>query len=620
MSNDTLPQSILAASDGEQVPLTRVSVSGCLRDLAAEIVVEQHYANSRPVNIEAVYTFPLPVGAVLLGLELELGDRKLQGQVVEKKQAEHTYESAVSSGDTAVMLEESGPGIYTMNLGNLQSGEIAIIRYRYGLMLSWQGSRVRLLLPTTLAPRYGDPKHAGLLEHQIPQSNLLVEYPFDLTLMVEGILSGGSISSPSHTLGTRRTKKGVELRLSGEAFLDRDFVLVMEAEAQSIARFVPLPSGQSMSMASLRIPPIAAAESVPLNLKVVIDCSGSMAGVGIAQARKAALEILNQLKPSDHFNITLFGDTVQHFWDGLVPAEPRYLIGSGTRLANMDANLGGTETGKALDQVYRMHKNRSTLERIKNSINAGKRRLDPDKAPPSAQVLLITDGQVWDAEAIVEEARTSGHRVFTVGVGMATVEGLFAALAKATGGAMELVSPQEGMTECILTQFHRLRQPKLANCLLKFSNKTTWITPLPKTVFAGDTVHVYAGFSGAPCASVMLTAQLPDGKNLKTEARIEQSDWDDLPRLAAAARIGISSSEKEQKRLAIDHQLLTAQTNYIVVAKRKDKGDDLPELAKVPHMLAAGWGGLTRCGSKIQHQKCMSWRRLAAVVLTAYLL
>ena len=138
-----------------------------LHGLMAEVEVEQLYQNPQKTNIEAVYTFPLPLGAVLLGLEVEIAGKKLSGTVVEKKQAERDYENAVTDGNSAVMLEEAGPGLFTASLGNLMAGESAVIRYRYGLLLSWQGPRLRILLPTTIAPRYGDAGAAGLQPHRV---------------------------------------------------------------------------------------------------------------------------------------------------------------------------------------------------------------------------------------------------------------------------------------------------------------------------------------------------------------------------------------------------------------------------------------------------------------------
>jgi len=596
MNTDPLPESILRALDGTSVPLKGVGIRGTLRDLAAEIAVEQRYANETRTHIEAVYSFPLPIGAVLLSLEVEIGDRRLSGQVVEKQAAETKYEAAVSGGDTAVMLELTGPGLYTMNVGNLMAGESAVIRYRYALLLSWQGDRVRLLLPTTIAPRYGSAERAGLQSHQIPESSLRVDYPLDFDLEIQGELAGSAISSPSHAVAMTRTEQGLRITLAGNATLDRDFILMLRGEQASAARLLPHGDfqGRQIALASLRIPPSADQEKVPLHLKIVIDCSGSMAGMSIAQARKAALAILDQLRPDDCFNVTLFGNDYRHFWQDMVSANARHISHAWQRLEQLDADMGGTETNRALCGVYQIGKTPGRMQRFKNSV-ADKVRAVVGAGHPAVnlqpQILLITDGEVWDYAQIVKDAAASRHRVFTVGVGMAVAEGLVSELAKATGGACELVSPQEGMTESILGQFHRMRQARIRQANIAFDVAPAWMTPMPATLFAGDTVHVFAGFDGKRPQHIALTASDDADQALTTEARVETTDWIELPRLAAAQRLAESQTEQEQTRLALDYQLITEHTNYIVVAEREEKAEDLPVLAKVPQMMAAGWGG-----------------------------
>ncbi|MEO8185435.1 MAG: VIT domain-containing protein, partial [Deltaproteobacteria bacterium] len=86
-------------------------MSATLRDLLGEVTVCQTYRNDEDVNIEAVYTFPLPLDAVLLDLRVTIGDRTLTGVVLEKKTAEGQYEDAVAAGDAAVMLEAIEPGL-----------------------------------------------------------------------------------------------------------------------------------------------------------------------------------------------------------------------------------------------------------------------------------------------------------------------------------------------------------------------------------------------------------------------------------------------------------------------------------------------------------------------------
>ena len=132
-----------------------MSVSAALRDLLGEVTVCQTYRNDEDVNIEAVYTFPLPLDAVLLDLRVEIGGRTLNGVVVEKKAAEEQYEDAVAAGDAAVMLEAIEPGLYTMNVGNLLPKETATITFVYAIVYRWVGDTLRVSLPTTIAPRYG---------------------------------------------------------------------------------------------------------------------------------------------------------------------------------------------------------------------------------------------------------------------------------------------------------------------------------------------------------------------------------------------------------------------------------------------------------------------------------
>jgi Ca-activated chloride channel family protein len=554
---------ILKDVRGREVALKGVNVRARLHGLMADVEVEQVYRNPQKTNIEAIYTFPLPLGAVLLGLDVEIGGKKLSGSVVEKKQAERNYEDAVTDGNSAVMLEEAGPGLYTASLGNLLAGESAVIRYRYGLLLSWQGSRLRFLLPTTIAPRYGDAGAAGLQPHQVPTASLEVDYPLDLSVTVEGELSAATIASPSHPIAVTQSDNGVIARLTGTPMLDRDFVLTLESpSAQSSCVLTPDRDGY-VALASLRIPPLAVNEEKPLALKVVIDCSGSMGGTSIAQARKAALELLNLLCPGDFFNVTLFGSEYAHMFRTLVPASPRYVTDAWNCLDNLDADMGGTEMEKALDAVFSM---------------------GGSDAPPV--ILLITDGEIHEHEKLVKRAAKSGHRIFTVGVGTAVAETFLKSLARNTQGACELVAPQEGMAERVLEQFHRMRQPKLDDLRIEWPVAPVWMTALPETVFAGDTVHVFAGFEKPVEGSVTLKVQ--GSRNVFAALSIGTEA--EVPRIAAAHRMD-TATDAESLRLALDYQLLSRWTNFLVIAERADKTAELPVIHQVPQMLAAGWGG-----------------------------
>ena len=103
-----------------KVALQSVNVEAEIENLLCQVTVKQSYRNLEKINIEAVYTFPLPLGAVLLDMTIKTQTKELKGVVVEKSEAEDRYEDAITDGDTAIMLEQVEPGLYTMNVGHLQ--------------------------------------------------------------------------------------------------------------------------------------------------------------------------------------------------------------------------------------------------------------------------------------------------------------------------------------------------------------------------------------------------------------------------------------------------------------------------------------------------------------------
>ena len=101
----------LEAVDGTAATLENVLIEADVDGLMAIVNVRQQYRNRGPKHIEAVYTFPLPLDGVLLALQVELGDRRLSGAVIERAAAAKQYEEAITDGDAAVLLEQPQPGL-----------------------------------------------------------------------------------------------------------------------------------------------------------------------------------------------------------------------------------------------------------------------------------------------------------------------------------------------------------------------------------------------------------------------------------------------------------------------------------------------------------------------------
>jgi Ca-activated chloride channel family protein len=570
----------LTGVHGERVALTDVSVSTTLRDLLGEVTVCQTYRNDEDVNIEAVYTFPLPLDAVLLDLRVEIGGRTLTGVVVEKKAAEEKYEDAIEAGDAAVMLQAIEPGLYTMNVGNLLPKETAAITFVYAIVYRWTGDTLRVSLPATIAPRYGKSPHAP---HQIPESSLEVENQFSLQVEVFGSLREAQFVCPSHPVTMASSADSAVIKLKQpRAAMDRDFILTVRAP-QATHSFAICGADDEGTAAIASFKPMFPGLRQPraLNLAIVIDCSGSMQGDSIAQAKKALAGIVDALEPRDRVTIIAFGNTTKGLSNQLLPCTPANLKRARQFASELEADMGGTEIGPALQSACA-------------AVSASE----------SADIFVVTDGEVSSWQTVVANAKRSGSRVFTVGVGSAVSEAFVRGLAAATGGECELVSPREEMADRVIRHFERMRAPRAKRVAVHWPEGARSLAPATfGAVFEGDTVTASAQFDRSSITGlVTLEIETDAGDVFRQQLTMTMAPApESADRVSTVARLAASARLKELDRAAgvdqaVRYRLVSPWTNWLVVAERPEgeKALDIPALRKVPQTMAAGWGGTGR--------------------------
>ena len=579
----------LETRGGAKVALQSVTMDCTIAGLFAHSQLTQRFVNQENQTIEAVYTFPTPLNAVFLGLEVTMGDKVISGVVMADAKADRGYEEAIQEGDAAVLLREVEPGLFSVSVGNILPGETITLRYTYAEQLRWQGSSLRFSLPTTIAPKYGKPSAIGLEPHEALNHAFDTGYAMAVSVKVTGELSRCAIESPTHGIRCRAGQDVVSVDLSTETMaMDRDFVLVLSASAPIRTTALCTPNstsavannadyGKWVASAGFYLPIPEQSANRPGVFQLVIDCSGSMQGDSIRQARIAAQSIIDSLRPEDRFNITVFGSHAESLFDEPAPVNSYSLGAAAHFIAEIAPNLGGTDIRLAL------------------------RHACPKKASKrsNANVLLITDGEVYDSQEIIESNRHRGHRIFTLGVGSSVSASFLQRLASETGGACELVAPNEQMAEHIVRHFGRMRQLRVREAAVRWGSQSLWSVPSDLSgIFAGDTLHVGAGFYAQPEGDATLLITYEDESTQILETSIVTADVDSaaaaaLPRVLAHQRLP-QLTDAQRVATAIDYQLLTDGTKCLMTHQRtnREKAEDLPALRNVPHQMAAGHGGL----------------------------
>lgn len=538
----------------------------------AEAALSFQYQNSSQQDgLELHLIFPLAVDAVLLGVDLTINGQRLNGRILPMKRAERDYEDAISDGDTPILIEPLPDNHFRMQLGNLKPNEQATVTVRYAQLLTPKSGQLRFVLPTTIAPRYGATAYTSGLPSQ-PTNDALVAYPIALHVITDPAhitdlacpsareLSGAEKPEAN---GTKAPLNQGEYQFGG--LMNRDFVLTWSAPSKA-GHGLLMNTEQPALLVQFELP-IAEELREPtqaVTLKVLIDCSGSMAGSSIAAAREGAMHALNQLRDGESFAVSLFGDNIQPLTEGLKAWKKQHRSTWRKVLSGVDADLGGTEMESALKHMLSLD------------------------AATQADILLITDGQVSQIKGMLRSLKKAKHRIFAVGVGSAPAESKLAALAEASGGECLLVSPGEDMRTAIdrlMTRMRTLQIHKLKAVLNGVD--ATWLSRLPRSCPATQTHTLFAHIPTSDWQGQITVSGELNGKRESWELSTPVQPTNSFAARQLTAYQRVKTLPRElQVAFALEQQLLTEDTRLLCIHERiaSENAGNLPMLDDIAHM------------------------------------
>jgi hypothetical protein len=590
----------LISKDDAPVALAGVAITADVRGLCAKVTVAQRYINRETQPIEAVYVFPLDEGAAVCGFEAIIDGTLVVGEVKEREEAFRKYDDAMEAGDGAYLLDEERPDVFQASVGNLPPGKEVLLKITYVTELDVDGGGVRFVVPTTVSPRYAP--HVDRVGVGRPDADVLnpaaawtVPYGLDLTVRIA--MPGGPtrVESPSHPISVVTEDSAVVVSLGQQqAALDRDFVLNVSAASLDAPRaWLERGDDGRQAVAVAFVPRFDAAAS-PAEVIFLIDRSGSMEGSSIEEVHNALIVCLRSMMAGCRFNIVGFGST----YESLFPESRHYdeasLNEASAHAASLMADMGGTEILPALRHV--LEQNRSELPR---------------------QVVVLTDGQVTNTDAVLELVRShSSHtRVFSFGIGAGSSRHLVQGMAREGRGSAEFIAPGERIEPKVVRLFNRLLTPALTDVRVDWDGLPVVAAPSQvPPVFAGARMVVYGLVESVRPATIRLSATGPSGpvtfdvpldpasavpgsivSTLAARARIRELEESPAWLAARGSRQGrsrTSDAVREIIELAVRYTLISRETSFVAVERREQPVQGDVQLRPVPIALTHGWGAL----------------------------
>ena len=163
LTENTIPSSLRAGNI--ELPLGQVDIKGNIDGTGVVWTVTQEFTNTLEEAMEAVYTFPLPVGGAVRRVVMRIGDRVIVAEMKERGQAKVEYEEALAKGQTAMLMEQDAAEIFTTSVGNIHPGETIVIEAEVHDTVKRDGNEAQVRFPTLVKERYtpaGTPNAASL--------------------------------------------------------------------------------------------------------------------------------------------------------------------------------------------------------------------------------------------------------------------------------------------------------------------------------------------------------------------------------------------------------------------------------------------------------------------------
>jgi len=213
---------------------------------------------------------------------------------------------------------------------------------------------------------------------------------------------------------------------------------------RTILPALPTPQQAYVLIEVLPWVPAPMVEDRPVNLCLVLDRSGSMAGAKLRAMKTAAKQVVDRLGSLDRLAVVVFDDTSPA--DLVIPGGPMLDQEEARRKIEAIEERGGTHMATGM---------RLGLEELLRSHH-------PQLV---SAMLLLTDGQTWedaeDCRALAQECQTAGIPIHVLGLGVGEESNwdpkLLEDLAQLSGGEWMPVEAPEGVSSAFESTLYAIK-------------------------------------------------------------------------------------------------------------------------------------------------------------------
>jgi len=494
------------------LPLKHTDVVASISAYIASVNVTQEFHNPYDEKIEAIYVFPLPQNAAVNGFIMTIGERKIRGIIREKEQAKQIYNQAKALGYVASLLTQQRANVFTQHVANIEPGKRIDINITYFNTLSYDDGWYEFVFPMVVGPRFNPPGSTKGIGAVARGNNNASGQPTNIQYLSPNERSGHDISlsvdinagvvieeikSVNHKIDvSNEMSEQIRVVLSDDdALPNKDFVLRYRVAGDKVkTALLTHRDNTGGYFTFILYPPQdqSDAERQAMEMIFVLDCSGSMSGRPIEQAKQAVQHALDCLQPQDTFQIIRFSNNSSQLGSQPLLATTEN-INRGKQFVRNLSGGGGT----------------MMIEGIKAALDYPH---DPERL---RFVTFLTDGYIGNETEILGAVhnRVGSARIFSFGVGSSPNRYLMNRMAKLGRGAVAYLSLNDSGSDVMDKFFKRISQPILTDININWGGMQVVDVMPAKTpdLFLGRPVIISGRFDGDKPAAIRIQGRTAQG-------------------------------------------------------------------------------------------------------------
>ncbi|MBN2039333.1 MAG: VWA domain-containing protein [Spirochaetes bacterium] len=532
--------------------------------------VTQTFFNPNDRDLEAIYSFPLPKSASLSEVTITIGEKIIEGEVVEKDKAKKVYEEERDKGNESGMAEKNSYQDFRFYVSPVKANDKAVITFVYYQPLE---------IDTGMG-RYVYPLEAGGTDDAAERfwtSNSKVEGMFSIEVDMKSAFPVRSVRAPgfnpvtsADNIANGEYKARYE---SPQGSLNRDFVFYYKLQDNLPGRVEVIPYKASKNKpGSFMMVITPGLDLKPLtngaDYIFVLDKSGSMDGK-IQTLAKGVIQSLGKMRPEDRFRIITFDTNAREITKHWISATRENVEDWSNRIMNIHAD-GSTNLYDALDLC---------LEDIKND----------DRA---TSVILVTDGVtntgMVDPKEFHKLLQKYDIRIFGFLMGNSANWPLIRVICETSGGFYAGVSNSDDIIGQILKAKNKITHECLHHTTWKISGVKVYDNTDQnlKKVYHGQQLVLFGRYDKAGRATLTINARLTgQDKTYTTTFDFPETDTDnpEIERLWAlnqveqtellmnTGQINPETGQGRIRKLGLENQLVTDETSMLVLSDESFK-------------------------------------------------